>query len=57
MIPYGLRYLGEAFAALKKIQQLLLYNKFEPNLPDINSTAAILLKNATFTWDMGKLKT
>ncbi|KAI6191326.1 ABC transporter, ATP-binding protein [Aphelenchoides bicaudatus] len=52
MIPYGMRYLGEAFVALRKIQQLLLFNKFEPHLSDNHSTAAISLKGATFNWDL-----
>ena len=54
MVPYGLRYLGEAFTALRKIQALLLYSKFEPNLSDTHTTAAVLLKNATFNWDVGE---
>jgi hypothetical protein len=56
MIPYGARYLGEAYAALKKIQELLLYAKFEPNLAiESQSSSAISLKNASFNWDGGKL--
>jgi hypothetical protein len=54
MIPYGMRYLGEAMVALRKIQQLLLFDKFEPNLSENHSTAAVALKNATFNWDLGK---
>ncbi|KAI6210597.1 ABC transporter, ATP-binding protein [Aphelenchoides besseyi] len=52
MIPYGARYLGEAFAALRKIQQLLLLAKFEPNLAiESQSAFAIVLKGAYFKWD------
>lgn len=50
-----MRYLGEAIVAIKKIQQLLLFNKFELNLSDNHSTAAVALKSATFNWDLGKL--
>jgi hypothetical protein len=51
MIPYGSRYLGEALASLRKIKELLLFNKFEPNLSDTHSTSAISMKNAYFNWD------
>ncbi|KAI6243900.1 ABC transporter, ATP-binding protein [Aphelenchoides fujianensis] len=52
MIPYGARYLGEAYHALKKIQQLLLLSKFEPNLAiESQSASAVSFKDAYFKWD------
>lgn len=53
MIPYGTRYIGEASTAIKKIQELLLFPKYETNIPAPNAAnMAITMKNSTFSWDI-----
>ena len=55
MIPYGARYLGEAYTAIKKIQTLLLYAKYEPNLAiESQSASATTITDATFVWSSGE---
>ncbi|EYC42852.1 hypothetical protein Y032_0515g2785 [Ancylostoma ceylanicum] len=52
MIPYGSRYLAEAVVAIRRIQQILLYEQWEaiqPHTQDQN--IALRFKNATFTWN------
>uniref|UniRef100_A0A915PRN9 Uncharacterized protein n=1 Tax=Setaria digitata TaxID=48799 RepID=A0A915PRN9_9BILA len=52
MIPYGSRYCAEAFAALKRIQELLLYPEYDQQIPFCqDANIAIQFKNATFLWD------
>lgn len=52
MIPYGMRYLAESRSAITKIQELLLFSKYDNNVPTPSaSNVAISLKNATFVWD------
>lgn len=52
MIPYGSRYCAEAFVALKKIQELLLYPEYDQQIPFCqDANIAVQFKNATFLWD------
>uniref|UniRef100_A0A8R1TR26 Uncharacterized protein n=1 Tax=Onchocerca volvulus TaxID=6282 RepID=A0A8R1TR26_ONCVO len=52
MVPYGSRYFAEAFAALKKIQELLLYPEYDQQIPLCQDpNIAIQFKSATFLWD------
>ncbi|KAJ1347866.1 Multidrug resistance-associated protein 5 [Parelaphostrongylus tenuis] len=51
MIPYGSRYLAEAVVAIRRIQEIMLYEQWEPvqsHLHDQN--IAIRFNQATFTW-------
>ncbi|VDK77147.1 unnamed protein product [Litomosoides sigmodontis] len=52
MIPYGSRYCAEAFTALKRIQELLLYPVYDQQIPFCqDANIAVQFKNATFLWD------
>lgn len=50
MIPYGLRYMGEASVAIRRIQRLLMFEKFEASITSEGHVQhAVVLKNASFT--------
>uniref|UniRef100_A0AAF5PL34 ABC transporter n=1 Tax=Wuchereria bancrofti TaxID=6293 RepID=A0AAF5PL34_WUCBA len=52
MVPYGSRYCAEAFASLKRIQELLLYPEYDQQIPFCqDAKIAVQFKNATFFWD------
>ncbi|KAM3727270.1 Multidrug resistance-associated protein [Dirofilaria immitis] len=52
MIPYGSRYCAEAFAALKRIQELLLYPEYDQQIPFCqDANIAVQFRNTTFLWD------
>lgn len=56
MIPYGTRYIGEASTSIKKIQEILLFPKYETQLSVPNAAnMAVTLKNSTFSWDVDSL--
>lgn len=51
MIPYGSRYLAEAIVAVRRIQEILLYEQYEPVQPHAqDQNIAIRFNHASFTW-------
>ncbi|KAE9419361.1 hypothetical protein Angca_002423, partial [Angiostrongylus cantonensis] len=51
MIPYGSRYLAEAFVAIRRIQDIMQYEQWEPVQPHLHDqNIAIRFNQATFTW-------
>ncbi|KAK6061463.1 ABC transporter, ATP-binding protein [Cooperia oncophora] len=52
MIPYGSRYLAEALVAVRRIQEILLYDQWEPVQPHAqDQNIAIRFYHATFAWN------
>lgn len=57
MIPYGTRFIGEAFTSIKKIQEIMLFPKYETQFPVPSVlNMAITMKNSTFSWDTDSSK-
>ncbi|PIO67444.1 ABC transporter, ATP-binding protein [Teladorsagia circumcincta] len=51
MIPYGSRYLAEALVAVRRIQEILLYDQWEPVQPHAqDQNIAIRFHHATYMW-------
>ncbi|VDL72154.1 unnamed protein product [Nippostrongylus brasiliensis] len=51
MIPYGSRYLAEAIVAIRRIQEILLLEQWEPVQPHAqDQNIAIRFHQASFTW-------
>ncbi|KJH46653.1 ABC transporter, ATP-binding protein, partial [Dictyocaulus viviparus] len=51
MIPYGSRYLAEALVAVRRIQDILLYEQWEPVQSHVNDQSiAVRFNQATFAW-------
>ncbi|KAL7069858.1 hypothetical protein ACQ4LE_010986 [Meloidogyne hapla] len=52
MIPYGTRYITEAFQSLNKINSLLLIEQYDAEIPPPKPPIAIQMNDCTFVWDV-----
>ncbi|KAF7633061.1 hypothetical protein Mgra_00007555 [Meloidogyne graminicola] len=57
MIPYGTRYISEAFQSLNKINSMLLIEQYDAEIyPPKASNLAIQINNCSFTWNNNEQK-
>ncbi|CAK5089852.1 unnamed protein product [Meloidogyne enterolobii] len=54
MIPYGTRYITEAFQSLNKINSLLLLEQYDSEILAPKHPMAIQMTNCTFIWDIAE---